>query len=231
MKAYTGIGLTACDVEELVRRERSDAREHRNARQGSSLCAHTQETPTRPRMTQWPAARPTSVPNVVPIPDLELECAQLRIWEIGPDDLFVVLAMLLERRELEKLFAEIECDDHSGIREEVLLRDALARCTKPCRFAMRIERLLDGRTGDLRRRLARCPMIELAEWWSREGNREGGPALGAFCWSLASDPRCVVGELRRRVLGEVAVRALRQFARPKPSSKLGDAGQGEETTG
>jgi hypothetical protein len=132
--------------------------------------------------------------------------------------------MVLDRSEIEGLFAEIERDDRSAIREDVLLRDLLARCARPCRFAECAERLLDDRTGYVRSRLVRCPMIELAEWWAREQNREGGSELGAFCWSLASDPRCVVDDLRRRVLGEVAVRALRQFARQDTSDRTAEKG-------
>ena len=172
--------------------------------------------------TQRRMARPAfGPPRLAPVRSKNAEpCVVRRIWEIDVDALFIVLALILDRCEIEPLFDEVDHDDRSAIREEVLLREMLARCAKPCRFAERAERLLDLRTGYARSRLARCPMIELAEWWSREENREGGSELGAFCWGLASDARCVVDELRRRVLSEVAIRAIRQFGAASSAAAL-----------
>lgn len=156
--------------------------------------------------------------SVLHTPDMKLgECALLRIWEVDPNALFIVLPMVLNRSEIEGLWAKTGCGEASAVREEVLVQNVLACCARPSRLAMCIEQLLDDRTAYVRSQWVRCPMIDLVEWWSRTQNREGSPLMGAFCWSLVSDPRNVVRDLTRRVLSEITVRALRFFTRQEPS--------------
>jgi hypothetical protein len=107
-------------------------------------------TTTRRRPAQ-PALAP---PSALVAWDREPErCALLRLWEIDPDALFIVLAMLLDRGEIESLFAEIERDDRSAIRARRWRR---VRCAGDvCGFGM-----LHGRVYARARRSRAHPRLD-----------------------------------------------------------------------
>jgi hypothetical protein len=137
-----------------------------------------------------------------------------RIWELDPGALFVVLGVLLERAELCTLILETEGASYAGIRDEVLLREAVERCGSENEFALAVEELLDRRTQTLRDQLVGCPMAELAGWWLQAREHPGGSGrqLATLLWSLARDGRWVIQGLVDRVTADLWVRALRLLA-------------------
>jgi hypothetical protein len=135
-----------------------------------------------------------------------------RIWDVEPSAVFIVLAVLVERQELDGVFLHVAQEDRRGCREDVLLRDAARRCNAPCTFAEAIEQLLDARTRRVRERVGGSPMSELAAWWLSLKECTEGRQLAALLWSLARDPRWIVGPLLDMAHGEVLVRALRLLA-------------------
>jgi hypothetical protein len=125
--------------------------------------------------------------------------------------------VLLDRAELELLFRDSGQAVSGAVREDALMLDAARQCTKPCAFAEACERLLDTRTGGAR--MDGCPMAELATLWLDSRNTASGRQLAALLWSLARDPRWVVGPLQDVVRGEIWVRALRLLGdRESPAS-------------
>jgi hypothetical protein len=145
-----------------------------------------------------------------------------RIWEVDPEALRLVLAVLLRRDDIEELFAhanERECD---GIREDVLFAKAAVRCSRPCVFADAVARTMHVRTRSIGPRVQDCPLIDLAEWWASERDRVAGVELAALLWRLACDPRPHLEQLTTRVSGDLWLRGLRLLGRhcPEGSSEV-----------
>lgn len=132
-----------------------------------------------------------------------------RIWHVDADALFVVLGVLLTRRELEALFLDVAGEERGGSREDVLLFDAASRCRKVGRFSLALERLLDERTRLVRQRLDASPLAELAGLWLRARESASGRELASILWALARDRRWLIRGLFDRVRGDLWVRALR----------------------
>jgi hypothetical protein len=131
-----------------------------------------------------------------------------RIWNIEPEALALVTGVLLRRDEIESLLERTGVGDHDGAREDAL-RELLVRgCTTPCALAEAVEHLLDGQTEALRAAVERCPMMQIADWWSRERDRISGEELAGLLWRLACDPRPQLEPLVSRVSGHLCVRAL-----------------------
>ncbi|WP_041453619.1 hypothetical protein [Anaeromyxobacter dehalogenans] len=136
------------------------------------------------------------------------EGAPRRIWEIDPSTLALVTGVLLRREDVEALLDGIGHRDHAGLREDALRVRLLLGCTNPCALAEAVEHDLAQRTDDFRAAVERCPMIQLAEWWSRERDRASGEALAALLWRLACDPRPHLEPLASKIGGHLCVRAM-----------------------
>jgi hypothetical protein len=139
-----------------------------------------------------------------------------RIWEVDTEALRLVLAVLLQRKDIEELFAhanERECD---GMREDVLFVKAAARCMRRCVFADAVARTLNARTRSLAPTVQDCPLIDLAEWWASERDHVAGVELAALLWRLACDPRPHLEQLTTRVSGDLWLRGLRLLGRHCP---------------
>ena len=143
-----------------------------------------------------------------------------RIWEVEPGAVFVTLGVLIERRELETVFLDVEGEDRSAHREDVMLRDAVRHSARPGRFAEVVERLLDTRTRRVRRQISGSPMSELAAWWLGAKDEGEGPRLTALLWNLARDRRCVVQPLLEMVRSDIWVRALGLLGERRPPRPL-----------
>jgi hypothetical protein len=148
-------------------------------------------------------------------------CPLRRIWEVAPDALQVVLGVLVDPLELERLLAHTEQQEQAGIRDDALLAQVVARCSRPCAFAAAVEELLEQRTDSLRDRLGQYPMVELSEWWADKRENAAGADLAAFFWALASDRRPELERLTCRVLSGLRLRGLRLIAEQQP--RLGDS--------
>ncbi|HEY6005940.1 MAG TPA: hypothetical protein VIV57_23875 [Anaeromyxobacter sp.] len=140
--------------------------------------------------------------------------------------------MLLRRDEIESLLEETGDRDHVGAREDALREALVERCGTPCALAEAVEHLLDGQTEALRAAVERCPMMQIADYWSRERERISGEELAALLWRLACDPRPQLEPLVSRVSGHLCVRALQLLreARGAPRERP-DAGSGSEPSG
>ncbi|ACG74525.1 hypothetical protein AnaeK_3308 [Anaeromyxobacter sp. K] len=136
------------------------------------------------------------------------EVAPRRIWDIDPSTLALVTGVLLRREDVESLLDGFGRRDHAGFREEALRVRLLLGCTNPCALAEAVEHDLERRTEGFRAAVERCPMIQLAEWWSRERDRASGEALAALLWRLACDPRPHLEPLLSKVGGHLCVRAM-----------------------
>jgi hypothetical protein len=132
-----------------------------------------------------------------------------RIWDVDEQTLVIVVGVLLDRRELQALFRDMEHDDRKWFRDDALLLEAVSRCSRAGRFAEVVERLLDRRTRRLRVGLDGGAASELAGLWLGARERVSGRELAALLWSLARDRRWVVRGLFERVRGDIWVRALR----------------------
>lgn len=135
-------------------------------------------------------------------------CRARRIWETDPTILSLVTGVLLRREDVEAILRDIGVD-WTGAREEALRGRLLVGCTKPCTLAEHVERVLDGLTMEFRGAVESCPMIQLAERWSREGDRMTGEQVAALLWRLGTDARPHLERLSSRVSGELCVRAMR----------------------
>ncbi len=144
--------------------------------------------------------------------------ASRRIWEVDPADLALATGVLLRREDVEHVLERIDHREHQGDREDALRVRLLVGCTVPCALAEAVEHLLEGRTQDVEASLARCPMMQIAEWWSRERDHLSGEELAALLWRLACDPRPQLEPLLSRVGGHLRLRAL-QLLREEPGSR------------
>jgi hypothetical protein len=135
-------------------------------------------------------------------------CSARRIWHVDPEALALVTGVLLRREEIESLLARSGAGDHAGAREDALREALVQGCARPCALAEAVEHLLEGHTQALRAAVDRCPMMQIAEWWSRERDRISGEELAALLWRLASDPRPQLEPLVARVGGHLCMRAL-----------------------
>jgi hypothetical protein len=133
----------------------------------------------------------------------------LRIWEIDPDALQLVLDVLLTRPELEACFASLGDAPVEESREDALRVKAAVRCTRPCAFAERVEAVLSERASELLPLPPECPMIALAERWHETREALGGSESAAFLWHLASDGRPHLEPLTNAVRGDLWTRAMR----------------------
>jgi hypothetical protein len=147
-------------------------------------------------------------------------CCARRIWELDPALLSVVTGVLLRREDVESLLRDVGLDA-TGAREEALRVRLLVGCTRRCALAERVERVLDGLTQGLRDEVASCPMMKLAERWSREGDRMTGGEAASLLWRLGTDARPHLERLTSRVSGELCVRAMRLLRDDRPAA--GDA--------
>lgn len=72
--------------------------------------------------------------------------------------------------------------------------------------------MLDGILAALLGRRARefegRPVASLATLWAREGDSLAGPALAAFLWSLARDPRVAIRPLEQKVARSITLDRL-----------------------
>ncbi len=80
--------------------------------------------------------------------------------------------------------------------------------------------MLDGILAALLGRRARefegRPVASLATLWAREGDSLAGPALAAFLWSLARDPRVAIRPLEQKVVRSITLdRLLTPDCRPR----------------
>lgn len=139
--------------------------------------------------------------------------APRRIWDVDPGAVLVALGVLLDRRELETLFLETLGEDQRGVREDVLLREAVGHCAGHGAFAEAAEQSLEARTRCARRQADGCPFSELATLWLEVRGDADGEQLAALLWCLATDRRWIVRPLVDRVRGEIWVRALRLLGR------------------
>lgn len=140
--------------------------------------------------------------------DASPEATPRRIWDVDPSTLALVTGVLLSREDVESLLDGIGRRDHAGLREDALRVRLLLGCTSPCALAEAVEHDLERRTEGFRAVVERCPMIQIAEWWSRERDRASGEALAALLWRLASDPRAHLEPLASKVGGHLCVRAM-----------------------
>lgn len=148
---------------------------------------------------------------------LQRRCAR-RIWELDPADLALVTGVLLGREEVESLLDPTGRRGHAGAREDALRVRLLLGCTVPCAVAEAVEHALDRQTGELQATIERCPMMQLADWWSGERDRMSGEELAAFLWRLACDPRPQLEPLVSRVAGHLQLRAM-QLLRDEPDAR------------
>lgn len=150
-------------------------------------------------------------------------CSTRRIWDVDPAAVALVTAVLLRREDVESLLDRIGHRDHVGAREEVLRVRLLLGCTSPCALAEAVEHVIDRRTQTSRATVERCPMIQIAGWWSRERDRSTGEELAGLLWRLACDPRPHLEHLVSRVGGHLCVRAM-QLLREQRGALRGRAG-------
>lgn len=134
--------------------------------------------------------------------------APRRIWDVDPAALALVTGVLLRRDDIESLLDGIGHGDHVGLREDALRMRLVLGCTTPSALAVAVEHALERRTEAFRAAIERCPMIQIAEWWSRECDRTSGEALAALLWRLACDPRPHLEPLVSRIGGHLCVRAM-----------------------
>jgi hypothetical protein len=133
-----------------------------------------------------------------------------QIWELPPETVRIVLGILLDHSDLQRLFLEVERDAHEGVREDSLLEKAVERCQCACRLAVLLDKLLSLQSERLRVTLAPGePMISLAERWEEARRTAGGRYLAALLWRLAQDGRPELRSLVNRVRGDLTTRALR----------------------
>lgn len=135
--------------------------------------------------------------------------AALRIWEVDPDALHLVLGVLLTRADLEACFATVGDAPVEDTREDALRLKAVVRCTRRCVFAERVEAALSARTADLLPITRECPMMDLAARWAASREALGGPETAAFLWHLASDAQPHLEPLTNAVRGDLWTRAMR----------------------
>jgi hypothetical protein len=158
--------------------------------------------------------------------------AALRIWDVSPQALALVTGVLLRRDEIESLLEETGDRDHAGAREDALREALVQRCGTPCALAEAVEHLLDGQTQALRAAVERCPMMQIADYWSRARERISGEELAALLWRLACDPRPQLEPLVSRVSGHLCVRALQLLREARGAAReQPDAGSGAEPSG
>jgi hypothetical protein len=160
------------------------------------------------------------------------ERAARRIWNVQPEALALVTGVLLRRDEIESLLEQAGDRDHAGAREDALRETLVRGCTTPCALAEAVEHLLDGQTQALRAAVERCPMMQIADWWSRERERISGEELAALLWRLACDPRPHLEPLVSRVSGHLCVRALQLLREESGASRerADDDAPGAETS-
>jgi hypothetical protein len=139
-----------------------------------------------------------------------------RIWEVDADTVLLVLALLLDPRDAAGMLAEVDGEPRAAgrDRDDLVLREAAARCRWPCRLAESIEAALDGRAGAVVEQVRGAPLIALADRWAAERECLGGREAAALLWALSRDARPELDRLAERVRGEVWLRALRAFAAP-----------------
>lgn len=150
--------------------------------------------------------------------------AARRIWDVDPAALALVAGVLLRREDIESLLDGIGHRDHVGVREDALRVKLVLGCTTPCALALAVEHVLERRTEAFRSAVERCPMMQIAEWWSRECDRTSGEALAAFLWRLACDPRPHLEPLVSRIGGHLCVRAV-QLLREQRGARPGLTGE------
>jgi hypothetical protein len=151
-------------------------------------------------------------------------CAGRRIWDVDPAALALVTGVLLRREDIESLLDRLGHRDHVGAREEALRVRLLLGCTTPCALAEAVEQVLDRHTETFPSGVERCPMIQIADWWSRERDRITGDELAALLWRLACDPRPHLEPLVSRVGGHLQVRAMQMLREQHaaPRLRMGD---------
>jgi hypothetical protein len=133
--------------------------------------------------------------------------ARPRIWDVDPSTLSLVTGALLGRDEVESVmdaFGLLELE----ARDDTLRLRLLVRCGTPCRLAEQVEGALDRLAGSCDADCERCPMVLLAEWWSRERERISPAERAAFLWRLARDPRPYLEPLRAKVCKDLLAVAL-----------------------
>jgi hypothetical protein len=145
------------------------------------------------------------------------QCAARRIWELDPADLALVTGVLLRREDVESLLDRTGHPPHAGTREDALRVRLLLGCTVPCAVAEAVEQVLDGQTQEFQATIERCPMMQIADWWSGERDRMTGEELAALLWRLACDPRPHLEPLVSRVGGHLRMRAM-QLLRDEPDA-------------
>jgi hypothetical protein len=148
-----------------------------------------------------------------------------RIWEVDPTVLSLVTGVLLRREDVESILRDVGVD-WTGAREDALRVRLLIGCTRQCVLAEQVERALEDLTQEFRGAVKSCPMIQLAEQWSRTSERMTGEQIAALLWRLGTDPRPHLEGLSSRVRGELCVRAMR-LVREKRSASI--AGAADET--
>jgi hypothetical protein len=149
-----------------------------------------------------------------------------RIWEIDPVTLGLVTGVLLRREDVETILDQIVVGCAEGVREDALRVRMLVGCTTPCALAEAVEGVLDRQTQVFRAAVERSPMMQIADWWSRERDRMSGEQIAALLWRLACAPRPHLDRLVSRVSGDLCVRAmqlLREEASPVAEGSKGMA--------
>ncbi len=180
----------------------------------TSLAPHLAFDALDPPVSGRPSGSSSELPRQATAP------GRRRIWELAPWNVATVAGVLLRRDEVESLLSTI---GYGGVdaREDALRAHLLDACTRPCVLAEAVEDALHRRTEACAAMVEGCPMITIAEWWSRNRDELSGEDAARLLWRLASDPRPYLEKLASRVGGDLCARAMRLVRDHQPGAASG----------